>query len=143
MDRRTLRRTTAALALAASALLLLAACTPGTSAIEHYDGAPEEYDSAYGSSSAEGLQVFVLENGDKLAITLYGSSSCPWIGETIAVTAKKDEGNAVEIEVRPLPDNTACTQDYVPHTTVFWTPKTYVETNGLTVTALGQSLVLQ
>ncbi len=137
-----LRRTTVALAVSASALLLLAACNPGTSPVEDYAGEPEEYDQASPDADELGMQAAWLEEGTKLAVTLWGSSSCPWVGTDIAVTAEAGEGNAVSIEIPPLPDNVACTMDYAPHTTVFWTPTYVTTTEPLEVTALEQSVTL-
>ncbi|WP_286307938.1 hypothetical protein [Agromyces mangrovi Wang et al. 2018] len=142
MDRRMLRRTTAALGIAAGALLLLAACNPGTSPVEDYAGVPEEYDRASEDPESTGMQVFWLEEGGQLAVTIWGSSGCPWVGTDISVTAEAGEGNAVEITVPELPADTACTADYAPHTTVFWTPTYVTTTEPLEVTALEQTVTL-
>jgi hypothetical protein len=66
-----------------------------------------------------------LENGVKLAVVLWGSSTCPPVGERMHVLP--DEPNAVRIDLREIPQDRPCTMDLVPHTTVFGTKTSTVE----------------
>lgn len=66
-----------------------------------------------------------LENGVNFAVVLWGSSTCPPVGERLHVLP--DEPNAVRIDLREIPPDRPCTMDLVPHTTVFGTKTSTVE----------------
>ncbi|GGR14418.1 MULTISPECIES: hypothetical protein [Agromyces] len=139
-----IRRASLAAAALAS-VFLLSACAPGTSPVENFPGLPE---AEHGESGHEtggdesALQAQWLELGGKLAVTTFGSSTCPVVGTDIKVLKPAGEGNTVEIVV-PEPDaTTPCTMDYVPHTTVFWTPMNVTTTEKLTVLLGDEKFVL-
>ena len=152
------------LAVAAMAsVLLLAGCAPGSGPIEDYPGLPvieEETDEGIDvesedESGAEGEEepeeevaeptgdepyVIWLRDGGRLAITIWGSSTCPVVPTELRVTAEAGEGNAVEA-VLPEQPNRPCTMDFVPHTTVFSTPMDVTTTEPLEVT-IGDAVVI-
>ncbi|QEO15086.1 hypothetical protein FLP10_12175 [Agromyces intestinalis] len=132
-------------ALAAAALasvFVLSACAPGTSSVEHFPGLPvvehAAGDDEGGAGEAEqeggdGRPVAMwLEQGGKIAVTVWGSSTCAPIGERISVVEPKGQGNTVAISLKEYGDG-MCTMDFVPHTTVFWTPMNITTTEELTV----------
>lgn len=127
-----------ATAVAASALLLTGCSVTPTAPNAEYPGFPEGVEA----EGAEGEpQAAWLDYGQKIAITLFGSSTCPPIGNKITVLEEAFEGNAVGIELEPLPDR-PCTMDYVPHTTVFWTPEDVTTTEPLLIAVQDQLIVL-
>jgi hypothetical protein len=142
----------AALAGAALAsVFLLAACAPATSPAESYAGQPElehvveedeegaaeeeEHEAVEGETSAVWLQ-----QGGQLAVTTWGSSTCPVVGTDIRVVEPRGEGNTVEIVTKEYPEDQICTMDFVPYTTVFWTPLDVTTTEPLTVQIQGEEL---
>lgn len=146
--------------------LLLAGCTPGSGPIEDFPGLPVVEEEAEGAGEAEETEVGgetedeadeeeavevpeptgdepvvqYLNDGGRLAVTIWGSSTCPVVGTDLRVTAGAGEGNAVEV-VLPEPDDRPCTMDYVPHTTVFSTPYDVTTTEPLEVT-VGDAVVV-
>ena len=86
-------------------------------------------------------QAAWVSQGQKIAITIFGSSTCPNVASAINVVSPADEGNAVSIEV-PLPSNGPCTMDLVPHTTEFWTPQDVTTTQPLQISVLDQDIEL-
>ncbi|GAA2044630.1 hypothetical protein GCM10009819_34590 [Agromyces tropicus] len=161
-DARSVRRLLLAGAAIASALLLTA-CNPGSGVVEDFPGLPVEDEAAgaggeetnLGGSTEEQIDegdavdapeptgdepyVQYLDDGGKLAITIWGSSTCPVVPTSLNVTAEAGEGNAVEA-VLPEPELRPCTADFVPHTTVFWTPVFTTTTEPLEVT-IGDAVV--
>ncbi|MET0975585.1 MAG: hypothetical protein ABWX82_07935 [Leifsonia sp.] len=108
--------------VAAAGLLALAGCTPGPGAVENYSGLPDEHDVAGASEEVDGgPQAFWMNDGGQIAITVWGSSTCPPIGKDLNVVEPAGEGNSVDVVMAPISDG-PCTMDYVPHTTVFSTP---------------------
>ncbi|MDR5698473.1 hypothetical protein [Agromyces aerolatus] len=145
----SLRR--AALAGAALAsVFLLAACAPGTSPAESYQGEPEvehivaedeEGAAEEDTHAVEGETSAVwLQQGGQLAITTWGSSGCPIVGTDIKVIEPRGEGNTVEIVTKEYPEDQICTMDFVPFTTVFWTPLDVTTTEPLTVLIEGEEI---
>lgn len=126
-------------AAALASVFLLAACSPPTSAAESYAGQPqiedplEENETPEPESPEGEPQAEWLQQGGQIAVTLYGSSSCPQVGTDIRVLEPAGQGNSVEIEVAEIPEDQICTADFVPHTTVFWTPQNVSATEVLTV----------
>lgn len=145
----SLRR--AALAGAALAsVFLLSACAPGTSPAEEYAGQPEvehaveEDEEGAAEDEAHAVEgetsAMWLQQGGQLAITTWGSSGCPVAGTDITVVAKAGEGNTVEIATKQYPEDQVCTMDFVPYTTVFWTPLDVTTTEPLTVRIEGEEI---
>jgi uncharacterized protein YceK len=126
------------LALVVILPLALSGCA---SVVTNYSGAPGNHAGAPGGNADSGLQAFWLADGTQIAITISGSSSCPYIATGIHVIKTSSEGNAISVDVPALP-NGPCTQDYVPHTTVFITPGTITTTVPLAIEVMGTSIVL-
>ncbi|WP_382303868.1 hypothetical protein [Herbiconiux sp. UC225_62] len=135
-------RTSALLALPVlAASLLLAGCTV-TGPTENFSGLPdEEHISQESEGGDDGLQAFWLEEGDSIAIAISGSSTCPVIGGHISVVEPAGEGNTVAITTMPVSDG-PCTMDFVPHTSVFWTPSRVTPAEPLTIQVDGREVVL-
>jgi hypothetical protein len=72
-------------------------------------------------------------DGGQLALTISGSSTCPVVGNEIRVLEPAGEGNRVAISLVEYPENQVCTMDFVPHTTLFWTPYDVTTTEPLFV----------
>jgi hypothetical protein len=151
--------------LAVASALLLTACNPGSGVVEDFPGLPvldeqaesegENEETDLGGSTENELDeddavevpeptgdepyVQYLQNGGRLAITIWGSSTCPVVPTELRVTAEAGEGNAVEAEL-PEPEDGPCTADFVPHTTVFWTP-VYVSTTEPLEVTIGDQVV--
>ncbi|HKH09494.1 MAG TPA: hypothetical protein VKA62_11140 [Agromyces sp.] len=143
-----------------SSALLLAGCTPGSGPIDDFPGLPvveeEEVEGGEAEEVVEGDEaeaeteepaeptgdepfVQYLSDGGRLAVTIWGSSTCPVVATDVRVTAEQGAGNAVEV-VLPEPENGPCTMDFVPHTTVFSTPYDVTTTEPLEVT-IGDAVV--
>jgi hypothetical protein len=135
-------RTSALLALPVlAASLLLAGCTV-TGPTESFSGLPdEEHVTQQAGSEEDGLQAFWIEEGDSIAIAISGSSTCPVIGGHISVIEPAGQGNTIAISTMPLPDR-PCTMDFVPHTSVFWTPSKVTPAEPLTIQVDGREIVL-
>ncbi|GAA1055952.1 hypothetical protein GCM10017608_13910 [Agromyces luteolus] len=151
--------------LAIASALVLTGCNPGSGAVEDFPGLPVAEEEATDEAGGEetnlgggteeetdeedtievpeptGDEPFVqyLDDGGKLAVTIWGSSTCPVVPTEITVLAEAGEGNAVEVKL-PEPETGPCTADYVPHTTVFWTPVFTTTTEPLEVT-IGDQVV--
>lgn len=108
-----------------------------------FAGLPDE-ESVAGESELgdSGIQAFWLHEGTEIAVALWGSSTCPVIGSVIHVVEPKHEGNTVSIDTNSIPDDKVCTRDYVPHTTVFYTPGAITTTEPLTIQVLDQEITL-
>jgi hypothetical protein len=158
------RRLLLATAAVASALLL-SGCAPGSGPIEDFPGLPVVEEDLEAEGEAEDTEdggptedeadeedveeepeptgdepvVQYLNDGGRLAITIWGSSTCPVVPTELRVTAEAGEGNAVEA-VLPEPPNRPCTMDFTPHTTVFSTPADVTTTEPLEV-AIGEQVV--
>lgn len=133
------RRFVLATVVAASALLLTGCAAIGNTPTGNFAGAPEnvEIDGDFTGAPVASWQQY----GQKIAITLFGSSTCPLVGSTINVVKKAEDGNVVSIDVAPLPDR-PCTMDLVPHTTEFWTPENITTTQPLEIQVLDQKVIL-
>jgi hypothetical protein len=144
------RRAGLAATLALASVFLLAACGPGAGPIENYSGLPvsdhagdaDGHEGEEEGEAPEALSAVWLENGAKLAVTISGSSSCPNVGRQIRVTEPAGEGNRVAVDLVERPDDEVCTMDYVPHTTVFWTPLDVTTTEPLVVDVAGESVTV-
>lgn len=145
-------------AVALASVFLLSACAPGTAPVEDFSGLPSDAQSDHSEGEGETaaddanadaeegeeeavdqgpLAAAWLEQGGKIAVTVWGSSSCPIVGTGIKVVKPFGEGNTVEVAVEQR-GGEVCTMDYVPHTTVFWTPMNVTTTEDLTVIATGK-----
>jgi hypothetical protein len=136
------------LALAVSSVFLLSACNPPAGAAENFPGVPTEADADVVDvdsgtdpagdteeipSSEDGPVAVWWADGGQLALIVSGSSTCPVVGEQIRVLEPAGEGNRVAIDLVERPADEVCTMDFVPHTTLFWTPVTVTTTEPLIV----------
>ena len=146
------------IAVALSTLFLLSACTPPGGAAEDFPGrpVPEEAtavdveagpdEASVGGSEGEEAEeeedprepndepiVVWWADGGQLALTISGSSGCPMVGNEIRVLEPAGEGNRVALSLVEYPENQVCTADFVPHTTLFWTPYDVTTTEPLFV----------
>jgi hypothetical protein len=147
------------MAVALASVFLLSGCNPPGSPAEHFAGLPvadeaapigtdpedggEENDASEEELEGEPFSdtgepnVVWWEQGGQLALVVYGSSTCPVVGENIRVLEKAGEGNRVAIDVVKRAENEVCTMDLVPHTTLFWTPVDVTTTEPLIVEVVG------
>jgi hypothetical protein len=146
------------IAVALSSLFLLSACTPPGGAAEDFPGRPvpeeaaavdegegpdeagvggdeeEEAEEAVDPMEPNDEPIVVWwADGGQLALTISGSSTCPMVGQDIRVLDPAGEGNRVAISLVEYPENQVCTADFVPHTTLFWTPYDVTTTEPLVV----------
>jgi hypothetical protein len=143
------------LALAVSSVFLLSACNPPSGAAENFPGVPTEADADVVDidsgtdpagdtheipSSDDGPVAVWWADGGQLALIVSGSSTCPIVGEQIRVLEPAGEGNRVAIDLVQRPENEICTMDFVPHTTLFWTPTTVTTTEPLFVEVSGNEI---
>ncbi len=126
--------------VAASALLLTGCAPIGNTPTGNYPGFPQGHEP--GSDISGTPTAAWVSDGTKIAITLFGSSSCPSVGSAIHVVEQAADGNAVSIDVAALPENTPCTMDLVPHTTEFWTPQDVTTTKPLEISVMDQQIEL-
>jgi hypothetical protein len=127
--------------LVAAVGLALAGCTT-TTGNTNYAGLPADSDIVGGSpATATGPQAFWVGEGDQIAVSVWGSSTCPPIGERISVVNDASSGNTIAIEMAK-PTDQPCTMDLVPHTTQFWTPAEVSTTQPLKIQVAGESITL-
>ena len=119
--------------------LLLAGCV---GSVENFSGEPEEFAGEAGGDADSGVQAFWLHEGAQLAITVSGSSGCPYVVSGISVLETSDDGNRIAATVPALPADKVCTMDFVPHTTVFSTPGNVTTTKPLTIEVMDTEIVL-
>ncbi|MDQ0576482.1 hypothetical protein [Agromyces albus] len=132
-------------AVALASVFLLAACAASGSPAEHYAGLPVSEHQEEGGheepENEEGEPVAAwVGQGAQLAVTIWGSSSCPQVGRNITVVEPAGEGNTVAIDLVERPEDEVCTMDLAPYTTVFWTPVDVTTTEPLRV-EVGDSAV--
>jgi hypothetical protein len=147
------------MAAALASVFLLSGCNPSGNPAEDFPGVPvadeadpigvdpeeggEESDASEEEEEGEPFNedgdpnVVWWEQGGQLALVVWGSSTCPVVGERISVIDPAGEGNRVAIDVVKRAEDEACTMDLVPHTTVFWTPTEVTTTEPLVVEVLG------
>ncbi|MFD4421856.1 hypothetical protein ACFWN7_10165 [Agromyces sp. NPDC058484] len=154
--------------VALASVLLLTGCNPGGGAAESYSGLPVSDSAAAaegegGEAEGEGEsaghagdavhideealaegkpQVTWLNEGTQIALVMGGSSSCPPVGEQIRVLDEAGDGNRVAIDLVQRPEDEICTADFVPHTTVFWTPTYVTTTEPLEVEVAGNTVTV-
>lgn len=146
-------------AVALASVFLLSGCNPSGQAAENFSGlpvaeeaAPVDVDPESGGElddpaeeevegptweESDQPQVAWWEEGGQLALVVYGSSTCPTVGQEIRVLEPAGEGNRVAIDLVQRPDDEVCTMDFVPHTTIFWTPVEVTTTEPLVVEVAG------
>lgn len=126
-----------------AAAFALTGCTV-TGPTENFSGLPDEEHIVTESEGGEdsGLRAFWLHEGAQIGVSISGSSTCPVIGSKISIVEPEGEGNTVEIATVPLPADQPCTMDFVPHTSVFWTPDFVTTTEPLTVRVGDQEVEL-
>jgi hypothetical protein len=146
-------------AVALASVFLLSGCNPSGQAAENFSGlpvaeeaAPVDVDPESGGEiddpaeeevegptfeESDQPQVAWWEEGGQLALVIYGSSTCPTVGQEIRVLEPAGEGNRVAIDLVQRPDDEVCTMDFVPHTTIFWTPVEVTTTEPLVVEVAG------
>jgi hypothetical protein len=151
-------------AVALASVFLLSACNPSGNAAEDFPGlpvvdeaAPIDVDPESGGETDDAAeeevegptfeesdrpQVVWWEEGAQLALVVYGSSTCPTVGKQIRVLDEAGDGNRVAIELVERPEDEICTMDFVPHTTVFWTPTDVTTTEPLVVEVAGDSITV-
>ncbi len=154
------------IAVALSSVFLLSACDPPPEAAEDFAGLPEAEEATVvdqeqgsggdeagveGEEAGEAVDIsdpdgspYVIwwAEGEQLALVFYGSSACPTVGEEIRVLDEADEGNRVAIDLVQRPDDEVCTMDFVPHTTLFWTPYDVTTTEPLVVEVAGYEITV-
>lgn len=144
------RRYGIAAVAAVASVLLFTACASGATPAEDYSGLPVsdhagEADGHTGGSEGgepEALSAMWLHNGAQLAVTISGSSSCPSVGRQLRVLDRGGEGNRVAVDLVERDADEICTMDYVPHTTVFWTPLDVTTTEPLVVEVGGERVTV-
>jgi len=134
---------TAFRALTLPTAVLVAAALAGCAAVgTNFAGKPNpERVAGEAVSSESGIEASWFYRGAEIAITVWGSSSCPVSGHWIHVVEPAGEGNTVSIDMNPVPDG-PCTTDHVPHTTLFYTPGAITTAEPLRIQILGEELVL-
>ena len=150
------------IAVALSSLFLLSACTSPSGAAEDFQGRPVPEEAAAvdvgagpdeagvggdeGEEAEEAVDpmepndeplVVWWADGGQLALTISGSSTCPVVGSDIRVLEPAGEGNRVAISLVQRPADEICTMDFVPHTTLFWTPYDVTTVEPLFVEVMG------
>jgi hypothetical protein len=149
-------------AVALASVFLLSACNPSGNAAENFPGhpvpdeatavdvgggndeagdveAPDKFDPM--APNDEPVAIWWAE-GAQLAVTISGSSTCPVVGSQVRVLEPAGEGNRVAVDLVQRPENEVCTMDFVPHTTLFWTPTDVSTTEPLTVEVSGYEVTV-
>ncbi len=136
----TLRPAARSLVGVVGALLLLGAlagCTsPGSKPVTDYTGEPKGVIAPPSSAGGAAYAVW-MKNGAQYGIVLYGSSTCPPRVASVDVLAS----NQLKANLAPI-DGGVCTQDLVPHTTVFATPSSVTTTSDVTIKLPDSTLTL-
>ncbi|KQX08019.1 MULTISPECIES: hypothetical protein [unclassified Leifsonia] len=109
----------------------------GSAAVENFAGGPKGVVDR--GESALAPYASWLDSGEQIALTLYGSSGCPPIGERMRVASS----NSLVVSVVPIPPDKACTADYAPHTTVFATPEDVTTDSDVSIRVDDQSITLK
>jgi hypothetical protein len=123
--------------VAVAALAALTGCTGSPSRpLEDYAGEPKGVQPPASSAGGASWAVW-MEDGDRLAIVLYGSSTCPPKVQNVAATGDAE----ITATLAPAPGG-ICTRDFVPHTTVFGTPDRITKTGEVKVVLPDTTLTL-
>ena len=152
-------------AVALASVFLLSACNPSGNVAESFSGLPvaeeaepidvdpesggevddaseEEVEGVEWDSDSGQPQVAWWEQGGQIVMVVFGSSTCPTVGQQIRTLEKAGEGNRVAIDLVQRPENEICTMDFVPHTTIFGTPENTTTTKPLNVDVNGEEIVV-
>jgi len=120
------------LSLAGGMLVLVALAGCGIKSqqqpVKDYSGEPTGVEAPASSAGGASWAAW-LDDGRQFGIVLYGSSTCAPTVASISVTGD----NQLKGTLSPAPGG-VCTRDYVPHTTVFTTPKGVTTTSDVTIT---------
>ncbi|NEN04622.1 hypothetical protein G3T36_01930 [Diaminobutyricibacter tongyongensis] len=124
----------------AGALVVLAALAGCSTSMSHpvtdYKGEPKGVVPPASSAGGAAYAVW-LKGGAQFAIVLYGSSTCPPTVASVETIASN------QLKATPAPiTGSVCTQDYVPHTTVFATPSSVTTTSDVTIKLPDSTLTL-
>ncbi|ANF31626.1 hypothetical protein A0130_08025 [Leifsonia xyli] len=115
----------------------LAGCTGSPNRpVDDYSGEPKGVQPPASSAGGASWAVW-LEDGDQLAIVLYGSSTCPPKVQNVTATSSTQ----ITATLAPAPGG-ICTRDFVPHTTVFGTPDRITKTGEVKVVFPDTTLTL-
>ncbi|WP_353807762.1 hypothetical protein [Agromyces sp. SYSU T00194] len=129
-------RPTAAAAAAAVLVAVLTACDPHSVAVRTYDGPAEDAVATPAASDAPAGQfepgVAWVDDGARLALTIPGSSSCPYVPTGIDVP----DPSIIEIEVERSGGD-ACTADLTLRTHEIPTPQGVAKGGPVRVEVLG------
>ncbi|MET1052411.1 MAG: hypothetical protein ABWX65_07210 [Mycetocola sp.] len=101
--------------LAGMAVLVcaLSGCSASpTAPVENYAGTPKNTDIELDVGGFGGAW---LDDGERFAVTVSGSSTCPRTGSGYSVSGT----NEITVTLEEIPADKACTADFAPHTTVF------------------------
>jgi hypothetical protein len=124
----------------AGALIVVAALAGCSTSMSHpvddYTGEPKGVVPPASSAGGAAYGVW-LKSGAQFAIVLYGSSTCPPKVATVETIAS----NQLKATPAPIADS-VCTHDYVPHTTVFATPRSVTTTSDVTIKLPDSTLTL-
>jgi hypothetical protein len=122
---------------ALSVVAALAGCmsAPGRP-VEDYAGEPKGVEAPASSAGGSSWAVW-MEDGARIAIVLYGSSTCPPKVDHI----RSSSATKIAATLAPAPGG-ICTHDYMPHTTVFATPDGTSKTAEVSVELPDQTLTL-
>lgn len=126
-----------------TAALALAGCAAsgGERPATDYAGVPAEFPTGGADNIGDGTpHALWVQDGARLAVVTYGSSSCPFVGESLRVVAPAGQGNIVRVTLSTIPPNQMCTADFGPHTTEFLTPANITTTESLRVDIDGVSV---
>ena len=134
---RARRRPVLGIAGAVIVMAALAGCsTSVTHPVHDYKGEPKGVVPPASSAGGAAYAVW-LKSGAQFAIVLYGSSTCPPTVATVETIAS----NQLNATPAPIGDG-VCTRDYVPHTTVFATPRSVTTTSDVTIKLPDSTLTL-
>jgi len=126
---------------AAAGTVLLALALTGCSAAQHkpvdqYKGEPKGVEAPASSAGGAAYAVW-MQQGERFAIALYGSSTCPPKIASVSVVAS----NQLKATLEPAPGG-ICTRDYVPFTNVFDTPSGITTTSDVSIDLPDATLTL-
>lgn len=119
--------------IAAAAIVMvvgLTGCAAGVGSSVQFAGVP---DGVAEKALTGDPQAFYVSDSGAIAIVLWGSGTCPLIGERMVVEKSAAEGNVVRVDVQATAEDRPCTRDLRPHTTVFPTPNEVTTTEPLTI----------
>lgn len=106
------------LAVTVVAVLVTAGCTESwTRPLENYSGEPKGISAPAESAGGSSWAAWLVD-GQRLAVILYGSSTCPQTIAGLSITGEQELTATLDPALGGV-----CARDLVPHTTVFETPE--------------------